>query len=295
MNTNTFHYNNRITAFVDILGLSGHLLGSGGPKFAKNIVAIISEAISKDRTPSVKLSHIKSTHKVRVYFPGWHNDADDMDCHISSISDSIVISIPETTKRFGETKSPLFSVLVCLETVFHLQRLLLQLGILTRGGISAGKLYHADNIVIGDALVSAYRLESKCAIFPRVVIDPSVQNIMLKDETEDTKLMRERVANLFSQDHDGMYYVDYLGLDLMSIEDDWAKRLRRIELFVNQELLEIQDLIIMQKFRWLQSYIQKAKLYLQDNFKLFPHSTSGKLETAYPRRSASSGRQQSNH
>jgi hypothetical protein len=285
LNTTQFPYETRIAAFIDILGLSDHLLGSGGSKFAENVVTIISEALAKEVKLSVRLPHIKAKYKVQARFPGWHEERNDVDCRISSISDSIVISLPEMVIRHGTAQNRIFSILVCLETVFHLQRQLLQLGILTRGGISCGRLHHADNIVIGDALVSAYRLENQSAIFPRVIIAPSVQKIMLSEKRniQGSSFQRERIAACFSQDHDGMYFVDYLGVDLLTQESDWAKRLRRIELFVRHELIEIQDLRIKQKFYWLRSYIANAKKHIRKDDKWLPHSTAGELENAYPR------------
>jgi hypothetical protein len=65
---------------------------------------------------------------------------------------------------------------------------------------------------------------------------------------------------LFAQDNDGMYFVDYLGINLMETERDWARRLREIETFVRDELAEVEDLRIRQKISWLDSYIQQAKL-----------------------------------
>jgi hypothetical protein len=280
--TRRFIYERRIVGFIDILGLSDHLLGSGGSKFAENVVAIISEALDTNVKTHVILRHIKSKNKVEVYFPGWHFEPDI--CRISSISDSIVVSIPEFVVRNEKKESPLFPIVVCLEMAFHLQRLLLQLGILTRGCISYGRLHHANNIVIGDGLVSAYRLENQLAIFPRVILAPPLQQLMLAAAKKKEKsLLHERIASLFSQDYDGMYFVDYLGIDLVGIERDWAKRLRLIEAFVRRELQEIKDLRIKQKFHWLQNYIHRAKGYIQTDSEWSPHSTTGKLETAFPR------------
>lgn len=44
-------------------------------------------------------------------------------------------------------------------------------GILIRGAISKGTMHIDDNIILGDALIRAYSLESSCAIYPRIIID----------------------------------------------------------------------------------------------------------------------------
>jgi hypothetical protein len=46
---------------------------------------------------------------------------------------------------------------------------LLQLGFLTRGGVTIGKVHHHDNIIFGPALIEAVRLEEKEAQYPRLL------------------------------------------------------------------------------------------------------------------------------
>jgi hypothetical protein len=287
----SFRYQNRVTAFIDILGLSDHLLNRNGKKFAKNIASIVTELLSKDGKLNVKLPHIKLSYSVKAAFPGWHEDRNDVDCLISSISDSIVISVPEFVTRREERQHPLFSTLVCMEMVFHLQRNLLQLGVLTRGAISFGRLHHANNIVIGDALVSAYRLESQSAIFPRVILAPEIQKLLLGKHSPPLKFgfERERIAQMFTRDADGMYFIDYLGIDPYNMERDWKKRLAKIEKFISYELRTERDLRIGQKLNWLQSYIAISQRYLKQR-KVPPHRTTGPLENAFPRILAKSPR-----
>lgn len=47
-----------------------------------------------------------------------------------------------------------------------------------RGGFTIGDLHFEENFVYGEALLKAYELESKHAIYPRVVIDKSVIEIV---------------------------------------------------------------------------------------------------------------------
>ncbi|PDZ55088.1 hypothetical protein CON15_23105 [Bacillus cereus] len=57
-----------------------------------------------------------------------------------------------------------------LLVVVHIQLEMMRKGILMRGGLAVGLLCHNDNIVYGPAMVEAYELESKLAIYPRVVV-----------------------------------------------------------------------------------------------------------------------------
>ena len=58
-----------------------------------------------------------------------------------------------------------------IELVQDIARWSLLSGFLIRGGITIGKLYHnaTQGVVFGEALVEAYNLESKDAIYPRVI------------------------------------------------------------------------------------------------------------------------------
>src|SRR5262249_8589289 len=51
---------------------------------------------------------------------------------------------------------------------------LLAKGLLIRGGIAKGPLYHDDSIVFGPALIEAYQLETGVAKFPRVILSRDV-------------------------------------------------------------------------------------------------------------------------
>lgn len=50
----------------------------------------------------------------------------------------------------------------------------IQYGILFRGGITYGKVVHTDKMLFGPAMNKAYSLESKTAVYPRIIIDNDV-------------------------------------------------------------------------------------------------------------------------
>lgn len=79
-------------------------------------------------------------------------------------SDSIVISQPIT-----ELDYPLF-----IELIAQLQYGLFSKGILVRGGISYGKLYHDENYLFGEGLIKSYLFESKYADYPRILVDTAL-------------------------------------------------------------------------------------------------------------------------
>ena len=62
-------------------------------------------------------------------------------------------------------------------------------GIAVRGGISFGSDYSDETIIFSYALVKAYLLESKKAIYPRIVIDNDLIDIVKKNFEVPTPLV----------------------------------------------------------------------------------------------------------
>jgi hypothetical protein len=86
------------------------------------------------------------------------------DFRAQSISDAVTIS----TRRSAAGLDNLFFALEMLAFILLLD------GYFVRGGITRGRLYHDDNMVFGEALIEAYRLESQIARFPRIIIPQNV-------------------------------------------------------------------------------------------------------------------------
>jgi hypothetical protein len=53
-------------------------------------------------------------------------------------------------------------------------RVALDVGLLVRGGLSRGKLYHHGGVVVGAALIDAYRLERCVASCARIAVAPDL-------------------------------------------------------------------------------------------------------------------------
>ena len=79
-----------------------------------------------------------------------------------------------------------------------LQAEILKVGVLTRGGISKGKTFHEDDILYGEGMINAYRIESKAAIYPRIVIDP----ILISELNEGLRYYSLR------QDSDSLWFIN---------------------------------------------------------------------------------------
>lgn len=137
-------YGTRYCAFVDILGFRGLIAGLGKGTLS---VSELQEI----------LTTIHGADGLSTRF--WQTDF-----RTQSISDAVAIST--SVNREG-----LIEILRALE---NLTLRLLEKGYFIRGGLVKGRLFHDDNVVFGEALVEAYRLESEVAIYPRVMATRAV-------------------------------------------------------------------------------------------------------------------------
>lgn len=77
-------------------------------------------------------------------------------------------------------------------------------GILLRGALTVADLYSNDDYVFGPALVKSYEIESKSAVFPRIVIDNQVLRMAAEHPTG--KIW----SDYLRRGEDGLFFVDYL-------------------------------------------------------------------------------------
>jgi hypothetical protein len=151
---------------------------------------------------------------------------------ITTFSDHIVVSYPRIAKP-SEITIELWEVLSngwvgmvreqMQKITAQVAIAALGLGLLVRGGLSRGKLYHHGRVVVGEAMVDAYQLESKVARDARVIVS-------------------ERISDndrLFI-DTDGKRCLDYIGEMMLLAENQqgdarvWARQsLAEIEATIN--------------------------------------------------------------
>ena len=184
-------YEHRVVAFIDILGFRSH----------------IDETTDKaGRDNEEKIQHMVSAYEAIKKV--WEEDNSIAETKVSSskrvsmFSDSIVVSFK------AEEPNEVYYTLLNLK---HLIMTLIYSRLLCRGAVSIGKFLHTDDYLFGPALVEAYTLESKAAMYPRIILDRDVIEASLDGKSVDHKNTDEieYVESLLEQDSDGMYYIDY--------------------------------------------------------------------------------------
>jgi hypothetical protein len=221
-------YEERVVAFIDVLGLSATLSEpSRAERYAQALAAILSPIIRNRESSWLVLPHVRTGEEIEIQLAPTATKG----ARTTALSDSILISVPMAPDLLKGER--LASILDCLQAVYWLQRSLLALGILTRGGMALGGLIHKSHLVVADGLVKAYKLESEQAIFPRTVIDTELIDLLLAGPLPDIALFRNRVAHMIRQDDDKAYFVDYLTWDPLMGEfylRDHVERIAKDEL-----------------------------------------------------------------
>ena len=223
-----------IVSFFDLLGFQNIV--------AKNSAREIAQLISVFRRTNVELARHE---KVEVH----------------SFSDSIIrVRTIATNEDFDSgQRSPLLSE---LKDIAHIQfELACWYGIFVRGGVAIGDVFSRRDIVFGPAVVSAYMLESKHAIFPRILIHPEFQTLIaqgsdhllqsngdMPDRAARIQRISDALSSILIVDQNGYISIDYLnncikGSDLAALEAHKAA--------IEQGYTSASDSRVSAKYSWL--------------------------------------------
>lgn len=116
------------------------------------------------------------------------------DIKFKVFSDNIIIA----KKVNDDINNDVLSLLSCVSN-FLCSSVGDSVGWLVRGGVTIGDFYIDDMVVWGSALVRAYELEDKIAVYPRVILDDNVLEIITKID-----------ADYVRRDTDGQCFLNYM-------------------------------------------------------------------------------------
>jgi len=183
-------YEEQFTAFIDFLGfseVSTHTDDTTRLKLLNLLLSLSSLRGEFDVQSTVEESGKRSQIKPAI----------------TTFSDHIVISFPlePIVKEMGSDEHVASFIIM-----MQFNRLLttiaaaaLRIGFLIRGGATIGNLYHARGVVFGDAMVEAYKIESRTSVYPRVVLSSQITR---------RAAWIEKQMDLMKGD-DGLYQFDY--------------------------------------------------------------------------------------
>lgn len=172
-------------------------------------------------------------------------------------SDSIVISVPKTTKYSLE-----ILLYVVNLVVFDI---LYNCNLTCRGAIAEGDFYSEKEIAFGPALIDAYLLERDVAKYPRIIFTLETfdfyQKISNRDLTKKSHLIHSEIDNK-------LFIADYIGFNLfgfaISLKEGCMTN-SHVNLILNKVKINIENNLDMQvdnkkieKYLYLKSYYNNA-------------------------------------
>lgn len=132
------------------------------------------------------------------------------------ISDSIIIAVPLDSNQNDTAIIGCFSALAatCIAGLFELAK-----KTVIRGGLDISTAIRiGENEIYGHAVASAHYIESQLADYPRFVVGDELRKYIRETESQEPSSSTNdniKIANmcreLFFQDSDGCYMLDYLG------------------------------------------------------------------------------------
>jgi hypothetical protein len=192
---------------------------------------------------------------------------------VTAFSDNIVVSYPSPSDEESfPTDTPKhlrfsahWTKFMCQDAIRMLSgvaEMALRIGVLIRGGYCHGQLYHENNVVFGEAMVDAHRLERDVAIYPRVLVSDRILEMLdgIPDSDRDFLL----------QDSDGCWHLNYFGAMLRHssdgpIDDEQARRWKRAHLTTIEAEIAGSDGRIREKWLWFKRHFENATAAIPTN------------------------------
>ena len=128
-----------------------------------------------------------------------------------------------------------------------IRKALFDVGCLLRGGISFGELHLGKNSILGPALIRAYEIESSEAIYPRVIIDSSLE-MLFKNCTDEN--VHNSFYSIFQYDFDNRLYVRYSLTDLIYNHENFKYTISSIDDLLHRMLIKAKNQSVIQKYAW---------------------------------------------
>lgn len=218
-------YEQRWFAFIDVLG------------FAERVISRHAES---EQLPAI-LRELRAEMQSSAREFKEHTG---LELTVTLLSDTVIASAPEQDNALNH-------FFWCLRRIANL---LLSKKFLVRGCVLSDKIYHDDQIIVGPAIVHAYRYESKIARFPRLAIIGKLRQHCISDPS---------VSGFIRQSRDGPWYLHTLReyekfaskADALGIETTDFRFILDARDFLSEQLRETADQpTLYEKLHWFASY-----------------------------------------
>ena len=231
-------YEERILAYIDILGFEKAVEET----IEKNMEnGKETENIDKIQKIDNLLEEVRLHSNIREYLLGEPKIKGRV---VSQFSDSLVISYLK--------ESDIHHILL---DIYFLCVMALEKGFLYRGAIVCGKVIHTENKIFGPAFIDAYKIEKNIAVFPRILLDDKVIDIIKNNYSlySNPDAEYNNLEKLILYDFDGKPFINYIDKLDTGVDNGFEEKQKHL-LCIN-ELIEknkkTSDARIKYKYLWL--------------------------------------------
>jgi hypothetical protein len=234
------HYQRSLICHVDLLGFRQLIKKKTAGEISK-ILRVFSEAVSPKKYKFIK----ELNEKQFVAFSDLH------------------ITVIPTEPTDHSARGLIFAEILRLT---HAQfTLFSDYGIVIRGGIVVGNATRSYGRFFGQGIIDAYEVESKQALYPRIIVHSSVFTEMKNNpkvwthDDADTEI--KAVRSLLHHDQEnGVHYIDYLRVikDELDFPENCGHYLERFRIQLNKILIKEKDVGARSKLEWMQRYYQRT-------------------------------------
>lgn len=214
-------YEKRFVFYIDVLGFSKKVENSTKPEEIKNIIDCLKQDFIREN----------KRHKLEY--------------QITQVSDCIIISFNICEK---------FKLLPIILIIEDLQaNAFVKYGLLFRGAGIYGNMFHDNEYLFGTAYQDAYKLETKYATYPRIIIEKETIDKLFVTEKEHCLEYLQKEDELF-------YYIDFLGNENNSDDsiEEKEKFYNKAREIIKQGLNEYKNNDVSKKYKWLKEKYNKA-------------------------------------
>jgi hypothetical protein len=119
-------------------------------------------------------------------------------------TDNIILGYPI---RFEHHEDVISSIAECIA---NYQLGMAKDGFFVRGGLALGNLFMDEHIAYGQALIESYKLESKSARDPRIIVSKTIQKLIIEHFGYYAYPEMAPQNDIFKLDTDGQIFINYL-------------------------------------------------------------------------------------
>lgn len=230
-------YSEKIVAFIDVLGSKKRLYASEKPKDVIICAAWMKyfEEQSKANEDSLRISMFSDCMYVLA-------DKKDIQT-VCRVLSALAINLLFANIRYENEEN--CKAIDCFKL---------------RGGITYGKIYVpntnelASGMLLGPAIARAYELESKLAVYPRIVVDGEVSELINQQGLE------KRDCGIYEDSKDGKYYLNFFRYPFKMPWSPVKEKISACIEYVDEEIKKSEQLQdknekLLKKLNWYMDFL----------------------------------------